>query len=55
MSDKTWPYRALFAVSPLDAVTFATVFFLIVGTGLFASWLPARRVTRADAATVLHR
>jgi ABC-type antimicrobial peptide transport system permease subunit len=38
----------LFGVGPLDWVTFVGVAMLLTVTALFASYLPARRATRAD-------
>jgi putative ABC transport system permease protein len=38
----------LFGVSPYDFFAFSSVTFLLGATGLFATWLPARRATRVD-------
>lgn len=38
----------LFAVDPLDAVTFAAVSGVMLTTALAACWLPAWRATRVD-------
>jgi predicted permease len=38
----------LFGVTPLDALTYAFAVAAMVGTALFASFVPARRATRAD-------
>jgi len=38
----------LYEVSPLDPVTYGTVAVILVGVGLLASYLPARRATRVD-------
>jgi predicted permease len=38
----------LFAISPLDPLTFATVPLVLVGAALLSSWLPARRAAAVD-------
>jgi putative ABC transport system permease protein len=38
----------LYGVSPYDFFAFSSVTFLLGATGLFATWLPARRATRVD-------
>ena len=38
----------LFGVGPLDWITFASVAILLGATALMASYIPARRATRAD-------
>ena len=43
----------LFQVAPRDPLTFAAVTLLLLGVGLVASWLPARRAARVDPATAL--
>ena len=43
----------LFEIEPLDPLTFLTVPALLVGAALLALWVPARRATRVDPATVL--
>jgi predicted permease len=43
----------LFGVTPTDPVTFGTVSALLLGIGLVASWLPARRATRIDPISAL--
>jgi hypothetical protein len=43
----------LFAVTPRDLMTFALVPGIIAAAALVASWLPARRAARLDAATAL--
>jgi putative ABC transport system permease protein len=43
----------LFQVPPADPATFVTVAVLLAATTVVASWLPARRASRADPAEVL--
>ena len=43
----------LFEVTPRDVATFAGVPLLMIVSGLLATWLPARRATRADQAQAL--
>lgn len=43
----------LYGVSPVDPVTFVVTPLLLVGAALVAVYLPARRATRVDPATVL--
>ena len=43
----------LYGVSPLDPVTFIAVPFILTVAALVAVYLPARRATRVDPATVL--
>jgi putative ABC transport system permease protein len=43
----------LFAVTPLDASTFALVSAGLMSAALLASLLPARRAVRVDPATAL--
>ena len=43
----------LYEIRPTDTLTYASVAILIVGAGLLACWLPARRASRADPAVSL--
>ena len=43
----------LWGVSPSDPVTVATVILVLFGTGLLATWIPARRATRVDPVVAL--
>ncbi|MBW3534686.1 MAG: FtsX-like permease family protein, partial [Gemmatimonadetes bacterium] len=43
----------LFEVSPTDPVTFVSMAAVLAAAGLLASWLPVRRVTRADLLATL--
>lgn len=43
----------LFGVTPRDVLTFAAVPLVVAISGLVATWLPARRATRADPAMAL--
>ena len=43
----------LFEVEPLDPSTFLAVAALLVVSALLALWIPARRATLVDPATVL--
>jgi putative ABC transport system permease protein len=43
----------LYGVEPLDPVTFAAVLSLLLGVGLVAAFVPARRAARVDPATAL--
>jgi ABC-type antimicrobial peptide transport system permease subunit len=43
----------LFDVGRLDPVTYAAAALTLVGAGLLASWLPARRATRVDPVITL--
>ncbi len=47
-------YRGyLFRIAPSDPTTYALGAALILAVGLIAAWLPARRATRVDVATLL--
>jgi len=43
----------LFGLTPLDPVTFVGVSLLFAGTATVASYIPARRATRADPLATL--
>ena len=43
----------LFGIEPTDPATFATVSAVLLGIGLLASWVPARRATRIDPIAAL--
>lgn len=43
----------LWGVSPSDPLTLASVVLLLVGTGLLACWVPARRATHVDPVVAL--
>ena len=43
----------LFGIEPTDPMTFATVSAILLGIGLLASWIPARRATRIDPIAAL--
>lgn len=45
----------LFEVDPLDVRTFAVVSLTLLVVSALATWVPARRATRADPATVLRQ
>lgn len=45
--------RVLYGVTPTDPTTFASVFVLLAGASLLASYLPARRAARTDPMVVL--
>jgi putative ABC transport system permease protein len=45
--------RLLFGVTPVDWATFSAVAAILAATALIASYLPARRATRADPVSVL--
>jgi ABC-type antimicrobial peptide transport system permease subunit len=43
----------LFGVAPTDPLTFSAVSVILLGIGVLASWLPARRATRIDPIVAL--
>ncbi len=43
----------LFGVEPLDETTFLAIAVVLMGAGLLASWVPARRATRVDPVIAL--
>lgn len=43
----------MFEVEPRDPAVFVAVILVIVGVGLLASWVPARRATRVDPMVAL--
>jgi putative ABC transport system permease protein len=43
----------LYEISALDPITYVTVGALLVGVGILASFLPARRATRVDPLAAL--
>jgi len=45
--------KLLFGVAPTDPLTFASVSAILLGIGVLASWIPARRATRIDPITAL--
>jgi ABC-type antimicrobial peptide transport system permease subunit len=45
--------RVLYGVTPTDPATFASVFVLLAGASLLASYLPARRAASTDPMVVL--
>jgi putative ABC transport system permease protein len=45
--------RVLYGVTPTDPATFISVFVLLAGASLLASYLPARRAARTDPMVVL--
>jgi len=45
--------RVLYGVTPTDPITFASVFVLLAGASLLASYLPARRAASTDPMVVL--
>ena len=47
--------RMLFGVTPLDWVTYGTVVVAMIGTAVLASFVPARRATRADPLEALRQ
>jgi ABC-type antimicrobial peptide transport system permease subunit len=45
--------RLLFGVAPNDWITFATVALILSSAAILASYVPARRATRADPLSAL--
>ena len=45
--------RFLFGVTPTDPIAFTLVTLLLIGIGLLAAWLPARRATKIDPCAAL--
>jgi ABC-type antimicrobial peptide transport system permease subunit len=43
----------LFGLSPLDPITYAAVAAMLIGVGLLASYLPARRASRLEPTQAL--
>jgi len=43
----------LFGITPTDPLTFGVVSAVLLGIGILASWLPARRATRIDPIVAL--
>lgn len=43
----------LYEIDPRDPIAFATIPAIVLGVGLLAAWLPARRALRVDPATAL--
>jgi len=43
----------LIGITPADPLTYSIVAALLLGIGLFASWVPAHRATRVSPLTAL--
>jgi len=45
--------KLLFGIAPTDPLTFTSVSVILLGIGVLASWIPARRATRIDPIAAL--
>jgi putative ABC transport system permease protein len=53
VSSTRFMHALLFEIDPLDPATLASVIGILLIVSLLACYVPARRATRADPATVL--